>query len=74
MEIEKYEWSCIRTNNGEWISEIHTQILDDDELYVLENLASQEGRELDKHYGHYDIGEKYIWCYENDINELINRQ
>lgn len=43
MEIEKYEWSCIRTNNGEWISEIHTQILDDDELYVFENLASQEG-------------------------------
>ena len=35
MEIEKYEWSCIRTNNGEWISEIHTQILDDDELHDL---------------------------------------
>ncbi len=74
MEIEKYEWSRIRTNNGEWISEIHTQILDDDELFVFENLALQEGKELDKHYGHYDTGEEYIWCYENDINELINKQ
>ena len=71
MEIEKYDWVRIRTNNGEWISEIHTEILDEDEVYVFENLAFKAGKQLDKHYGYYeDTDEQYVWCYKNDIEEL----
>ena len=72
MEIEKYDWVRIRTNNGEWISEIHTEMLDDDEVQTLEALAWEEGKSLDKHYGYYDNGEQYVWCYKNEIDKLTN--
>ena len=70
MEIEESKWLCIRTNNGEWISEIHIEIVDEAEFEILEIFARHKGKQLDKHYGYYDTGEKYVWCYKNDINEL----
>ena len=73
MEIEKYDWARIRTNNGEWISEIHIEILDEDEFQVFEDLALKEGNHLEKHYGYYDTGEQYIWCYKNAIEEIENK-
>ena len=73
MEIEKYDWVRVRTNNGEWISEIHTEVLDEDEVQVFEALALEEGKQLDKHYGYYDTGEQYVWCYKNDIERITKR-
>jgi len=73
METEE-KWIRIRTNNGEWISEIHTEVLEEEELIMFEHLASKNGQKLDKHYDYYETGEKYVWCYKNDIEELLNRQ
>ena len=72
MEIEKQDWVRIRTNNGEWISEIHAEILTEEELAELECFASEEGKELDKHYGYYDTGEPLVWCYKHDVNKLLS--
>ena len=75
MEIEENKWGIVRTNNGEWISEIHNEVLDEDELVVFEHLASKDGRKLDKHYCYYEeTDEKFVWCYKNDINELLDNQ
>lgn len=72
MEIEEYNWVKVRTNKGEWISDIHIEILCEDEVQVFESLALEEGKELDKHYGYYeDTSEQFVWCYKNDIEELI---
>ena len=67
---EEYKWVRIRTNNGEWISDIHIEILDEDDIAELEYLAHQKGKQLDKHYGYYETGEKLVWCYKTDIEEL----
>ena len=72
MAIDENKFGLIRTNNGEWISEIHIEILDEEELAMFESLALEENEELDKHYGYYETGEQFVWCYKNDINELLN--
>jgi hypothetical protein len=67
MEVEENNWCRIRNNNGEWISEIHIEILDEGDLQLFEILSSEEGKELEKHYGTYDTGEPFVWCYKNDV-------
>lgn len=49
MEIEeKYDWVRIRTNNGEWISEIHATIFQKLDIdYIIENTSGYyTGEEL----------------------------
>ena len=72
MEIEKYEWSCIRTNNGEWISAIHIEILSEFNFELIEILAEKEGKRLEKHFGYYETGELLIWCYKSDVSDYKN--
>ncbi len=75
MEIEENKWGLVRTNNGEWISEIHIEILESMELLLLKTRARRMGRKLEVHYDFYEeTGEKFAWCYKNDIEELLNCQ
>jgi len=73
METEKNEILCVRTNNGEFISQIHAEILDEETLFSLMIRAFEMGMTLDVHYDYFeDSGEKFAWCYKNDINELMS--
>ena len=73
MEIEEKKWVLVRTNNGEWISDIHIEIVDEDRFEILSFFAEGKDIILEKHYGYYDTGEKYIWCYRNDIDKILRR-
>ena len=71
METEKNEILFVRTNNGEWINQIHAEILDEETLFSLMNRAFKMGKTLDVHYDYYEESdEKFAWCYKNDISEL----
>lgn len=74
MEIEENKWTLVRTNNGEWISEVHIEILSEDEFKLFEILADEEGNVLDKHYGYYETGEQFVWCYKNDISHYKSNE
>lgn len=68
MKIEENKWTLVRTNNGEWISKVHIEILSEDDLKLFEILSAKEGKVLHKHYGYYETGEQFVWCYKNDIS------
>jgi hypothetical protein len=74
MEIEEQKWGVFRTNNGEWISGIHIEVLDKFKLFELKARAAGMEKKLDIHYGYYEDGERLTWCYKNDIKELLNQQ
>jgi len=75
METEKKEWNLFRTNNGECISEIHviilTEILNGNELAMFAQFLSKNEHKLNTYWNSYDTGKKMIWCYKNDIKELV---
>ncbi len=73
MEVEENKWGLVRTNNGEWISEMHTEVLNADELFLFNARAARTGKKLDVHYGYCETGEQYTWVYKNDIEELLNQ-
>lgn len=76
MEEVDSEWLCTRTDNGEWISEIHVEVLKDYECRLLKGLAFRRGEILEVNQFYYDNGEMYFWCYKKDIKDfysILNR-
>ncbi len=75
MEVEENKWALVRTNNGEWISEIHIEIVEGMKLLSLLTRARKLGKKLEVHRDFCEeTGEKFAWCYKNDIEELLNCQ
>lgn len=68
--MEEEKWGFVRTNNSEWIADIHALLLEEHTLEMIESFASQRGKKLDKHYDCH-CGEKVVWCYKKDVRELL---
>lgn len=67
--IEDDGFMLARTNNGEWISAIHIEILSEFNFRLIQSLAEMEEKILEKHYGYYETGELFIWCYKSDVSD-----
>ena len=50
MEVEENKWGLVRTNNGEWISEIHIEIMEGMRLLSLLTRARKLGKKLEVHH------------------------
>lgn len=69
METQEKEWQLVRTNNKEWISELHIFILDEDLLDYVKSSAP----ELEIHYIYGEgVNKKIAWCYINDIDDSFD--
>jgi hypothetical protein len=73
-EEENNDWDFVRTNNGEWIRAVHATIMVGVELIMMEVIAKEKGKSLIKHCCYDDCGEKYYWCYKQDVDELLKKK